>query len=341
MMRKRITLLLSALLLCLSACGSREAAPLAELGPTEDRRLTVYTSHKEEVYGPIVKEFEERTGIWVTVVTGGTNELLERIHSEKDQPRCDVMFGGGVESLMQYESDFEPYTCSEAERIKPSLRPQGDTWTPFSSLPVVLIYNTRLVSEDQLTGWSDLLDPRWKGKIAFADPSVSGSGYTAAMTMLFALGGDETAHLEQFAENLDGKSLEDSGDVVSGVSSGEFSVGITLEETALKRQSQGARISIVYPVEGTSNLPDGTTLIANAPHRDNAIAFLEFVQSTDVQELVVSDFSRRTVRVDVADMDLLPPMSQVPLVDYDIERAASEKERFLQLWKELNGEGEP
>lgn len=340
-MRKRITLLLLALLFCLSACGSWETVSLADLAPAEDRRLTVYTSHKEEVYGPIVKEFEERTGIWVTVVTGGTNELLERIHSENDQPRCDVMFGGGVESLMQYESDFEPYTCSEAEQIKPSLRPEGDTWTPFSSLPVVLIYNTRLVSADQLTGWADLLDPRWKGKIAFADPSVSGSGYTAVMTMLFALGGDETALMEQFAENLDGKSLEDSGDVVSGVSSGEFSVGITLEETALRRQSQGARIGIVYPVEGTSNLPDGTTLIANAPHRDNAILFLEFVQSTDVQELVVSDYSRRTVRVDVADMDLLPPMSQVPLVDYDIAHAASEKEHFLQLWKEMNGEGKP
>lgn len=35
----------------------------------------VYTSHKEEVYWPIIKEFEERTGIWVEVVSGGTNEL--------------------------------------------------------------------------------------------------------------------------------------------------------------------------------------------------------------------------------------------------------------------------
>ncbi len=338
---KRLTLLLCALLMCLSACGSQESDALASLAPGEEHRLTVYTSHKEEVYGPIVKEFEERTGIWVTVVTGGTNELLERIHSEGDRPECDVMFGGGVESLMQYETDFEPYTCSEADQIQPGLRPAGDAWAPFSSLPVVLIYNTRLVSEDQLTGWADLLDPRWKGKIAFADPSVSGSGYTAVMAMLVALGGDEADLLEQFADNLDGKILMDSGDVVGAVSSGECSVGITLEETAVKRRSQGASIGIVYPVEGTSNLPDGTALIANAPHRDNAVAFLEFVQSADVQELVVSDFSRRTVRIDVADMDFLPPMSQVSLVDYPIEQAAAEKERFLQLWRELNREKTP
>ncbi len=49
---------------------------------SEEKRLTVYTSHKQEVYAPIIKEFEERTGIWVEVVPGGTTELLERIREE-------------------------------------------------------------------------------------------------------------------------------------------------------------------------------------------------------------------------------------------------------------------
>ena len=68
---------------------------------SEEKRLTVYTSHKQEVYAPIIKEFEERTGIWVEVVPGGTTELLERIREEGEKGSCDVMFGGGVES---YES---------------------------------------------------------------------------------------------------------------------------------------------------------------------------------------------------------------------------------------------
>lgn len=29
----------------------------------EDKKLVIYTSHKEDVYEPIIKEFEERTGI--------------------------------------------------------------------------------------------------------------------------------------------------------------------------------------------------------------------------------------------------------------------------------------
>ena len=47
----------------------------------------VYTSHKEEVWQPIVREFESRTGIWVDVVVGGSSELLERLDQEKEHPR--------------------------------------------------------------------------------------------------------------------------------------------------------------------------------------------------------------------------------------------------------------
>ena len=65
--------LLCALMLCLWPVFAHADAP------SEAERLVVYTSHKEEVYQPIVEEFERRTGVWVQVVSGGTTELLERI----------------------------------------------------------------------------------------------------------------------------------------------------------------------------------------------------------------------------------------------------------------------
>lgn len=332
---------LCALLFLLSACGGQPDEQTAAYAPEEADRLTVYTSHKEEVYGPIVKEFEERTGIWVQVVTGGTNELLERIAAEAEAPVCDVMFGGGVESLLSYAGCLEPYTCSSASSLKQGLRPENDAWTPFSSLPVVLIYNTKLVSPGEVTGWADLLDPVWRGKIAFADPTVSGSGYTAAITMLSCLPGDNWDLTSRFVENLNGNALRDSGDVVSMVAVGSRCIGVTLEETALKRQAQGADIAIVYPKEGTSNLPDGAALIDGAPHRENAQAFLEFTQSEDVQSLVVNDFARRSVRADVADRDTLPPESELHIIDYDVAWASEFKEEFLRRWTELCGEGSP
>ncbi len=336
-MKRRCFGLLCALFLCLSACAPHQNDPPA---PAAEDRLVVYTSHKEEVYGPIVKEFQERTGIWVEVVTGGTNELLERIAAQAEAPECDVMFGGGVESLSAYADLFAPYTCSGAELLKPGLRGEGDLWTPFSALPVVLIYNTKLVDEAELTGWEDLLASRWKGRIAFADPAVSGSSYTAAVTMLSCLPGETWELVRAFAENLEG-ALGDSGDVVSAVSGGRKSIGVTLEETALKGIAQGENIGVVYPAEGTSAVPDGSALILGAPHPDNAKAFLEFVQSADVQSLVVSAFSRRSVRQDVADREELPTEEEMGVFDYPMVWASALKEEFLIHWADFTGEETP
>lgn len=337
-MKKLLLISLLSLTILFSGCGFRSDPQLLNYSPDEEHRLTVYTSHKEEVYGPVIEEFEARTGIWVDLVTGGTGELLERLEKEKNAPAADVMFGGGVESLLSYAGCFEPYTVSEAEKLIPGLRQKDDICTPFSSLPFVIIYNTRLVRQGEIKGWADLLDEQWKGRIAFADPAVSGSSYSAVMTMLTALGGDPWDLLERFYENLDSTVLEDSGDVVSMVDSGAMSLGITLEQTALKSIAQGAKIAIVYPEEGTSILPDGSALVSGAPHRDNAVAFLEFVQSTDVQDQVVSSFFRRSVRTDVADLDGLLPADQIPLVEYDIEEASSVKEEFLDRWRALGRE---
>ena len=261
--------------------------------------------------------------------------------SPADAPVCDVIFGGGVESLTAYERYFQPYACAEADLIRPGLRPADDLWTPFSSLPVVLIYNTKLVSPGELTGWESLLSGRWSGSIALADPTVSGSSYTAAATMLCALPGDDWDQLDRLAVQLEGRVLPDSGDVVAAVAGGSCRVGVTLEETALKRQAQGADIAIVYPEEGTSAVPDGSALIAGAPHPDNARAFLDFAQSRDVQELVVSQFSRRSVRTDVSDGDALPPADELALIDYPVRWAAELKDAFSARWPELLREDAP
>lgn len=333
---KKLTALAAVLALFLTGCApaATEEYPFA---PGEEERLTVYTSHKEEVYGPILKEFQERTGIWTEVVTGGTNELLERIEAEREEPRADVMFGGGVESLAAYEDCFEPYTCAQAGVLKAGARCEGDVWTPFSSLPIVLICNTKLLSQGEVTGWADLLDSRYRGRIALADPTVSGSSYTGILTLLSVLPGDDWELLARLVENLDGQVLAGSGDVVEAVASGSDFIGVTLEETALKRLAQGDQIEIIYPVEGTSAVPDGSALIAGAPHGENAKAFLEFVQSYDVQELVVSQFSRRSVRTDVPDPAELAG-EDIKLVDYDVHWAAGLKEEFTRRWSALRGE---
>ena len=149
-MKKRRMIAALVLLLTLTGCAQTAVQP--DFAPAEEKRLVLYTSHKKEVWSPLVREFEARTGIWVEVVEGGSNELLEQLSQQKDAPQADVMFGGGVESLESYRELFEPYACTDAAQILPQYRAKDDIWTPFSSLPVVFVYNPKLVRAEGSAG---------------------------------------------------------------------------------------------------------------------------------------------------------------------------------------------
>ena len=315
--------------LFLSACQKTERT--TEYTPDESMRLTIYTSHKEEVYMPIVREFEERTGIWVDVITGGTNELLERIESQQDNVEADVMFGGGVESLKAYEHCFSPYVVGSSGSIREPHQAEDAVWTPFSALPVVLIYNTKLVSPDKITGWSSLSDPIFRGRIAFADPAISGSSFTALATQILA-GNSMGKTLATLAENLQGKILSSSGDVLYAVADGSYLVGITLEETALKYIAAGADLAMVYPEEGTSCVPDASAIVKGAPHSENAKKFLDFTVSYEVQQMLSESSYRRPVRSDIPAGDSLLPLQDIVLVDYDIDWACKNRDVILSDW---------
>ncbi len=334
MFKRAAAALLLAFSLFLSGCGAGTAEDQKQYAPDESRRLVIYTSHKEEVYQPIIKEFEERTGIWVNVVPGGTNELLEQIELESDAPVADVMFGGGVENLASFRDCFAPYVCAEADAIDAQFCDPDALWTPFSALPVVLVYNTKLVSAERLTGWSDLLsDETLRGRVAFTDPAISGSCFTALVTMLSASQLSQTESMQRFAAALDGRELDSSGAVLTAVADGSAWVGVTLEETALKRIAAGDNIALVYPADGTSCVPDGSALIRGAPHEENAKLFLDFTVSRDVQELLAESFYRRPIRSDVEAAAELAAMDSIPMADYDIAWACENREVLLRSWE--------
>lgn len=334
--RRKLALILSFLLLLTGCAGS--AAPAPDYAPSSDNQLTVYTSHKEEVYLPIIREFEARTGIWVRVVTGGTNELLEQIALESDAPTADVIFGGSVENLEAYRHCFSPYSCADADAIQSQFRSSGDYWTPFSALPVVLIYNTKLVDPSSLTSWADLSAPAFRGRIGFADPAISGSSFTGLLTHIYASGQEPEQAMSTLIQALDGNILSSSGDVLTAVADGTCLAGITLEETALKYVAAGEDIAIVYPSDGTSCVPDASALVKGAPHMENAKLFLDFTVSCDVQQLLPGSFCRRPIRSDVPAEGTLPPLESIRLIDYDIAWACSNRDAILTDWARLREE---
>ena len=158
--------------------------------------------------------------------------------------------------------------------------------------------------------------------------------------MAAALGGDWQEDVRAFAENLDGRQLDSSGAVLDEVADGGAWLGVALEETALKYVSDGADVSLVYPKEGTSAVPDASALVKGAPHEDNAKKFLDFTISADMQQLLGERFCRRPVRSDVSGDESLPDLAGIRLVDYDVDWASKNREGILMTWAfYLGGEG--
>ena len=296
-----------------------------------DGRIRTHRAHRNadiRAAQPIVEEFERRTGVWVQVVSGGTTELLERIAAEAETPVADVMFGGGVESLLAYEDYFMPCDAPR-DAMLAECRFENHRFVAFSRLPLAIIYNPRLVSRPP-AGFADLLDDGLRGQIAFANPAVSGSSFTVLATLMQAL--DDENALVRFADNVRGHELSGSGAVVSTVAAGEMRVGVALYETAKKRMLAGEHIAVIWPKEGTSAVPDGAAVLAGCAHEENAQAFISFILSEDVQRRVETEYARESVLTALNKSDGAPMFE---LCAYDIDWAAANQKDILVRWQAL------
>ena len=335
MKKKLLSLLLVAVLsstVALYGCGSQEQKKSTDTGKAE-KTLVLYSPNQPDLTEGMVNKFKQETGIDVQVITGGTGELLQRVQAEKDNPLGDVFWAGGAESLEAYKKLFQPYATTEKKNIGKDYCSTDNSWNGFAALPMVIMYNKKLVPADKVpTGWADLLKPEWKGKISFADPNKSGSSYTQMMTMYCAMGGWD--FVGKFATQLKGVVESSSTNVPKKVSDGEMPLGITLEDNASRFMGTG-NIGIVYPAEGTSTVPDGMAIIKGAKHPNAAKKFLDFLQGKEAQTLLATQFKRRPVREDAGAPAGLVALKDIKVTKYDFNLAANKKNDNLNQWKDL------
>lgn len=344
----------------LAACGSKEApaaapaesenseteepeapaeeseAPAGELADTGE--LTLYYSNSTEWADPIIQEFEDQTGIKVSLVQDGTSSLFARIKAEAGNPQGDVVWGGVIDTYRANQDLLQPYTSSEAASLKPEAVDPNGYYTGFDMGPMVMVYNTDLIPEDEApTKWADLLDEKYKGKIANADPTASSSAFACIMSIILAYGTDDGKgyeFVEKLVENLDGKVISSSSGVYKGVADGEYLIGLTYEEAALRYMESGASIAIVYPEEGTSSSPSGCAIVKDCKNPKSAQMFIDYLSGKEVQSQL-GGLNRRSVRTDVEDPDTMEAWENINFVDMDIDWTSSHTEEFNEKWNDF------
>ena len=312
------------------------AGPAVKAPEDYTGNLVIYSPHDPSPLEAGVGMFMEKyPNINVEYLSIPTGEAIQRIAAESENPQCDVLWGGGADTLAGQVDLFQPFVSEHDAVIGDAYKDAADMWIGESPLPMCFIYNKTLIAEEDVpTTWEGLTDPALKGKIAYANPAKSGSAYTQLCTMLFSQPtlDEGWALVDKFIDNLDGKLQDGSSACHKLVASGEYVLGVTLEKSAVL-YADNPDIGFIYP-EKNSAVPDGISLIKNCPNQENAELFINYMLSLDVQKDQNVSWKRRPVRSDLTPEGLCE-LSTLDLGDYDFAYAATEKTNIIDKWNDL------
>src|SRR5690348_7417882 len=149
--------------------GAGRAERLLE-GAKREGSLSVYASMAEKDLMRLVSAFERRYGIEVKVWRSGKNNVLRRAVSEAQAGRfeVDVVHNPSPEMELLHRERLlqEVRSPYQRELIPEAVAPHRE-WAGPRVYIFVQAYNTARVRREELPKtFGDLLDPRWKGRIA-------------------------------------------------------------------------------------------------------------------------------------------------------------------------------
>ena len=155
------------------------AAALAACRRDARTPLVLYSPHGRDLLGLVENEFERaHPEVDVRWLDMGSQEVYDRLRSEKANPQADVWYGGPdtIFARGAGEGLLAPYRPAWADAVAPASRGKGDLYFGLYRTPAMPVYNSKLVAAaDAPHEWDDLLDPKWKGKILIRDPLASGT----------------------------------------------------------------------------------------------------------------------------------------------------------------------
>lgn len=214
----------------------------------------------------------------------------------------------------------------------------------FSSESDEFSINTQHVAADEMRSARDLLNPKWRGKIATHDPTVPGTGSNQAARLYVQLGEDFVRKLY-----VDQKPVisRDERQLTDWLLRGTYPIVFGGDDARIEQMRKEG-----MPVRAIHNLPDlpGTVavgnglvgLFKNAPHPNAAQVFINWLASRDGLEVYARAAKWATTRNDIDDRAFVPAESiPVPGVAYfdlsDWEFTLTKKEQARLRIKEMLG----
>jgi iron(III) transport system substrate-binding protein len=260
--------------------------------------VNVYSYRQPPLVEPLFEAFTAKTGIAVKMIFAEKG-LIERLQQEGPLSPADVLMSSDVGRLVEAaDKGLAQPVVSDAinSKIPANLRASDNQWFGLTMRARVVYASVDRVPQTAIS-YEELADPKWKGKICtrpFDHP------YNLGLTafMIAKLGDAATkTWLEgvkaNFAVKPNGSDRSQAKSVMAGecdlALGNTYYMGLMQNDEKEPEQKDWAKASrIIFPASermGTHVNISGMLLTKNAPDKDNALKFMEFLASDEAQAL--------------------------------------------------------
>jgi iron(III) transport system substrate-binding protein len=337
---KRLWSLAVAAALVLGPVVARADTQALQEAAKKEGELTWYVSHyTSEGAEELGAGFTKMYGIKVNVVRVTAQVAYQRVQQDikNNQVICDVFSSTDLGHFVRLKAEgrLEKYTPEDeakASKVFQNIDPDGYFHTT-SAGQVVISYNTSKVKpEDAPKAWTDLLDPKWKGKISTGHPGFSGYVGTWVLMMKKTYGWDYFKKLEKNKPQI-GRSINDT---VTALNSGERVVAAGADGSTLFSASRGNPLAVNYPTDGSVLIIAPSGIMKGTKHLNAAKLFMEYLYSIEAAEINVRNFGI-PMRDEVAPPKGALPISKVKILQPTIAEVEKGMRDVIEDWRDTFG----
>ena len=261
-------------------------------GAKKEGALTYAGPFEESQMAKLLQGFMEKyPGINAKGMGGQQEDISNRVIAEARAKRSSfdlISVGTFLKEYRETRALAEIHDLMGNARYPAKFR--GKDFYSWNLLSMIIAYNTNLVKPSEAPkGYMDLLDPKWKGKVA-----VDNSPDTWMFGMLNKWGYEKTY---KFQKQLiqDQKALIRKGHTnqTNLLVAGAFPVAIELYSYKIAdMKNQGAPVEMVIPQEFVSAEASGVGISSRAPHPYSALLFARFHIDPEGGQKILAQFGR-------------------------------------------------
>ncbi|UAT42571.1 extracellular solute-binding protein [Anaplasmataceae bacterium AB001_6] len=259
--------------------------------------LNIYSSRKEALTKEIFDEFTNKTGIKVNYIIDDANKLIARIESEGENTPADVLLVADVINLLKAE-DKKILASINYSKIKTNKIPnkfKSAKWLALTKRVRCIVYNKDNIDPKDIENYENLSNPMLEGQILITSSNVVYN--QSLLASIIADNGEQRAKqwtgglVRNFARDPKGGETDQIKAVMEGDGNvavvNSYYVARVFDYYRQKEKDIGKKIGVLFPNQGNRGSMiniSGIGIIEQAKHKEEAIEFIKFMISPEIQK---------------------------------------------------------